>query len=171
MRSIPLSVGVLGLSFAAAGCSDAKVVADAFEKVCKAGCECPEDDYYSYGWNEVKNCKKWCSGYATLFEAELADRETEACADVRDIAREIKKCAKESCGERRYECLDGPLDDLDECWPYDDYYGYEYGKAGPDDGRIPNDDHPIERELAQKLLYGPYAGEFDGQTHAEPDGE
>lgn len=167
MRAIPLSVGVLGLSFAAAGCSDAKVVADAFEKVCKAQCECPEDDYYGYGWNEVKNCKKWCAGYGTLFEAELLDRETEACSEIRDIARDIKNCAKKACGDARSECLDRPLEQLYECWPYDDYYGYEYGQAGPDEGRIPNDDQPIEHELARKLLYGPYAGQVEAPVDPE----
>lgn len=153
MRVIPLSVGVLGLSFAAAGCSDAKVVANAYEKLCKANCECPEDDYYSYGWNEVKNCKKWCGGYATAFEAELADRETEACDDIKKIAKELGDCAKKSCGESRYDCIDEKSEELYMCWPYDDYY--EYG----DGGDIPNDDQPIERELRQKMLYGPFAGE------------
>jgi hypothetical protein len=154
MRAIPLSVGILSLSFAAAGCSDAKVVANAFEKLCKANCECPEDDYYSYGWSEVKNCKKWCGGYATAFEAELLDRETEACDDVAKIAKELASCAKKSCGEARNNCVSEKGEKLDACWPYDDYY-YQYGDAGG----VPNDEQPIERELRQTLLYGPFAAQ------------
>lgn len=159
MRTIPLSVGVLGLSFAAAGCSDAKVVADAFEKVCKADCECPPEGGYAYEWNEERNCKKACRGYGTMFEAQLLDRESEACDDIREIAKDIADCTAKSCGDLRDACVDALVEEFYECWPPDAYY--------PPGARLPNETMPIDRPLGQKLLYGPYDREIEASADPE----
>ncbi len=151
MKSIPISVGILTISFGAAGCSDAKQAGAAFEKVCKANCDCPDNGWAEY-WDDVKNCKKACSGYATLYEAELADSEEEPCGEIDAIIRDLAKCAKESCGDDRDECIDRESERFFECWPTYDYY-YDYGSGA----RIPNPASPIRVELRNHLLYGPLA--------------
>jgi hypothetical protein len=113
------SIGVLTLSAAGLGCSDAHKLGEAYEDICKANCECPEalED-----WNEVSNCKTACEGYSKFIEAEFADREDEPCKDIDGIIKDIKACAKESCSDI-YTCLEGKATDLYECWPGDYYYG------------------------------------------------
>jgi hypothetical protein len=122
------------------------------EKICKANCECPEEEgYYYYGprWNDEKNCKKACAGYAQVYEASLADRETEPCDDIREIIRDMRACARESCGDNRDECVSREFQRFYECWPYDAYYDYEYfGESN-----FPNLERPIHVELREKLLY------------------
>ncbi len=148
-----MTLGVLGLSFAAAGCSDAKKVANAMEKVCKANCECEE---IAEDWNDIKNCRRACEGYAEFYEALLNDRDDEACSDIGKIAKDIAKCAKESCGDARDECESDAYQALYECWPgdYYDYYGtYEGGS------RIPNEAAELRNELREQLLYGPFASD------------
>ncbi len=61
LRRIPTTLGLLTLSVAGTGCSDAQKVASTMEKVCEAQCSCPDSLEF---WNDVKNCKKACGGYA-----------------------------------------------------------------------------------------------------------
>jgi hypothetical protein len=114
-RTIPTSLSLLTLSAFASGCSDAHKLASAYEKVCDAQCECPEAMDF---WNDVKNCKDACRGDAIIFQALIEDAvEAEPCGNFDNIIADIKRCAKNSCGPSRDECLGQAYYDVYECWP------------------------------------------------------
>ncbi len=147
-HGIPTTLGLLILSAAAIGCSDEKKVANVYEKICKANCECPEslDD-----WKEVKNCETACEGYAKSIEAEFADRETEACDDLGDILKKMKKCAKESC-DSIYECLALNAMEFYECWPGDGG-GDGYYSSTPADEALARIPQSIPRPLLKAAIH------------------
>lgn len=151
-HAIPTTIGLLLLSAAAIGCSDAKKVADAYEKICKANCECPEslDD-----WNEVKNCETACEGYAKTIEAEFADRESEPCDGLGDILKKMKQCAKNSC-DSLYECVYLNSTEFEECWPGDDTGGGYYTSV-PADEALAQIPRSIPRPLLQAAIYSAHA--------------
>jgi hypothetical protein len=127
-RTIPTSLGLLTLSALASGCSDAHKYASAFEKVCKAECECPES---MDSWNDVSNCKDACRGYSIMLEAFIEDEVEESpCGDFDNILADIKRCAKNSCGYSRQDCLSDAYYELYECWP-EVLGGYYYSPSGP----------------------------------------
>lgn len=147
IRAIPTNLGLLTLSVFAAGCSDAHKVAKAFEKICEAECECPDA---MEAWNEVSNCKDACRGYSLMLEASIKDNaETEPCGDLDNILRDIKRCAKNSCGESRDECINDGYYDLYECWEIFGTYDY-----------VPLTEGPSSSEIAQQLLE-PIPGALD----------
>lgn len=144
---IPTTLGVITLSFAAMGCAQT-AVAEAFEKVCKADCECSESEDI---WNEEKNCKKACVGQAKQIAADLADREEDPCDDIKKIAKDLKKCAKESCGDDRNECVSEAAQDLYECWPPDDSYYYDNAEEQED--ALDVERELTSREIMDRMLY------------------
>jgi hypothetical protein len=147
IRGIPTNVGLLTLSVLAAGCSDAHKVASAFEKVCEAECECPDT---MEQWNEVSNCKESCRGYSIMLEAFIKDEvDSEPCDNLDNILADIKRCAKNSCGESRDQCINTSYGELYECW--DIFGGYYYS---PLTGEVSSS------ELAQQLLE-PIPGALD----------
>jgi hypothetical protein len=125
---IPSVIGLLAL----VGCtSDAAAVANTFEKVCKSQCECSS---IASAWNDIKNCKKSCMGYATELEALIDDallsenptNLVPPCDDLRKILNDTESCASEHhCPD---ECLSEQYMLLGECWPLVFYY-YYYGNA------------------------------------------
>jgi hypothetical protein len=118
-EDIPTVVGFSMLMLA--GCSDAQAIGNTLAKVCKEGCKCPTSE-----WNEEKNCKQYCEGYATLLEATIADNAIgEPCDELRRILGDIEGCLKGGCGEYN-ACLSLHYYDLYECWPsaFQGYYGY-----------------------------------------------
>jgi hypothetical protein len=129
------SIGVLSLSAASLACSDAHKLGEAYEDVCKANCECPDalED-----WNDVSNCKNACEGYGKIIEADFADRDDEPCKDIDKIVKDIKACAKKSCGDI-YTCFEEKAYALYECWPDDYYYG----------PRVPELELELEAQLEQ----------------------
>jgi hypothetical protein len=150
MRSIPTSLGLLTLSAFASGCSDAHKLASALEKICEAQCECPDA---MEEWNDVSNCKESCRGYSIMVEARLEDEvETEPCSNFDNILDDLKRCAKNSCGQSRYECLSQAYYELYECW--DIFGGYNYS---PMIGEVSTS------ELVQQLLE-PIPGALDPDT-------
>ena len=155
--SIPTTLGLLGLSVAAAGCSDATKLANTLEKVCKEECECPDsmDD-----WNDVSNCKKSCEGYAIQFEAYVADQvDTEPCAEFDSILKDMKRCTKNSCGDSRDNCLNEIGNKLYECWDlFGGGYYYYYGGQSVDPTVTASDIyeqlmHPIPGALEAEDLH------------------
>jgi len=153
--SIPSTLGLLTLSVAAVGCSDASKLAGAFEKVCKEECECPDT---IEDWNEISNCKKYCEGYATQLEAFIADQvETEPCAEFDGLIKDLKRCTKNSCGDSRDTCLSTIYGELNECWDIFGYYTYGYGgQAAGGDELVRSD------ELVQQLMH-PIPGALDAE--------
>lgn len=113
------SIGVLTLSAAGLGCSDAHKLGEAYEDICKANCECPEA---LEEWNDVSNCKNACEGYGKIIAAEFADRDDEPCKDIDKIAKDLAACAKKSCSDI-YTCAEEQAYALYECWPGEYYYG------------------------------------------------
>ena len=109
----------------------------------------------------MKNCKKHCAGYALILEASFLERDEEPCDDIKQIAKDIKKCAKESCGEDRYACIDEAEAELYECWPYD-YEPYEYDGAENETIAVERDID--EAELTSRMLYGAFADD-PGETN------
>lgn len=150
IRTIPTNLGLLTLSVFAAGCSDAHKVAKAFEKICEAECECPEQMEL---WNEVSNCKESCRGSAISLEAYIKDNvDTEPCGDLDNIIADMKRCAKNSCGESRDECLMKGYYEFYECWDI-----FEYTPYTP---YSPLTEDPSASELVHHLLE-PIPGALD----------
>ena len=153
--AIPTTFGLLTLSVAGTGCSDAQKVASSFEKVCKAECECPSTLEY---WNEISNCKQACSGYATIFQASIKDQaEGDPCGDLDKILSDMKRCTDSSCGMDRDECLYQAYDDLYECWPDVFGYYYYYNHSPDDSGEVAG---VSSDELVQQLMR-PIPGALD----------
>ncbi len=134
---------VFTFSLTALGCSPGYVVAEAYEKVCKANCECSDAQDE---WNDEKNCKKACKGDSKSLAALLDDRTNEPCDDVKDIARELEDCAKEGCGQARDECVAQAAADLYECWPDEG----ANGNGDSDEEELNHRD--LEREAVEELL-------------------
>src|SRR5690606_20556373 len=155
---VPKTLSALTLAFAASGCSDAQALADAYEKVCKANCECPEEeDNYGYGNEDElseKNCKKTCRGYSIIQEAYLDDQfeDDSPCGDLKKIAKDIKNCAKKSCGDSRNECLFEQYSELSECIGDDGGY-YYYDNSSPLDVEA-RKAREIRRTLTKEMLFG-----------------
>lgn len=158
---IPPTLGLLSLSLAATGCSDARKIGEAYEAICKANCECPEG---LDAWNDVGNCKNACEGYGKVITAEFADRDDEPCKDIDDIASKLEDCAKKSCATL-YECAEEQAYALYECWPGEDYYG----------PRLPEIETEVEAALEQlpagipqpilrEALYSAFAAEFEAEA-------
>ena len=154
---VPKTLGALTLVFAGAGCSDAQVLANAFEAVCKAECECPPEDgyegYYSEELSE-KNCKKVCEGYALIQEAYLDDQfeDEKPCDDLKKYAKELKACKKESCGDARDECVGDAYSKISECLGGSGGY-YYYDNSTPADPEA-FERRQIIQALGRELLYG-----------------
>ncbi|NVB38922.1 hypothetical protein G6O69_13860 [Pseudenhygromyxa sp. WMMC2535] len=156
-RGIPTSIGLLSLSVASVGCSDAHKFASTAEKVCKEQCECPEalED-----WNEVKYCKQACEGYATSLEAWIADSDPEEpCAEFDDLLGDLRGCTESSCGDARDICLATVYTQLYSCWEFfsDGYYYTPYGEMAAE-GITPGEIvrhmlEPIPEGLGGQTLY------------------
>jgi hypothetical protein len=142
---IPTTLGLISFALAGSACSDAHKLAKAYEKVCKAQCECePETEY----WNDVKNCKNACEGYADAQKASLKDQfeDEEPCGDLGKIAKDLKACADEGCSGID-ECVSQLYGELAECLGSSYYY---YGLSSPE-----HEARAIQHELSTQLLYGP----------------
>jgi hypothetical protein len=157
VKSIPTSLGLLTLSVLATGCGDAHKVASAFKKVCKAECECSEtmDD-----WDDLDNCKDACRGYAILLEARIDDNvDSEPCSDLDKIVGDLKRCAKNSCGLSRDQCVLAAYNELRDCWDITDVSYYPFY------------DGPSSSEIAQQLMT-PIPGALDPDTlHSASDSQ
>jgi hypothetical protein len=162
-HDIPSTIGLLLLSAAGLGCSDAQKVANAYEKVCKADCECP-----GTGWTHVKNCKTACEGYAKMIEAQLEESEDEPCAELDDLLDALTDCTKNSC-ESLDACVDMQYDALFECWSPYDYYYTNIGEetAAEIEATLDALSRPISRPLLRAALYS--AAARDQAEAAEED--
>ena len=156
---IPTSVGLISFALVGTACSDHYRLSRAYEKVCKANCECPDE---LEDWNDVKNCKDACEGYAdaqkALFKDEFEDREP--CDGLKEIAKKIEDCADRGC-QGIYECVYELSDELFACLGYDSY-NYYYGFRNEERQQS----IAIREELTTQLLYGPVPLEC---SPTEPD--
>ena len=152
---IPTTVGLLSVALGGTGCSDARVLSDAFEDVCKKQCECDQESDF---WNEVDNCKAACKGYADAQRAIFKDQfeDNEPCNKLKDIAKKIKDCADKSCANVD-ECVSGHYQDLSEC--LGDSYT-PYASVDPEMLRT----RAIRQELTSQLLYGPIPLECEAEA-------
>lgn len=161
-HDIPSTIGLLLLSAAGLGCSDAQKVGNAYEKICKAECECP-----GTGWTHVKNCKTSCEGYAKIVEAEFEEAEEEPCAELDDILDALTDCAKNSC-ESLDACVAMQYDALYECWSPYDYYNVGEETAAEIEATLDALSRPISRPLLRTALYSAAAHD-EAEAAAEAD--
>ena len=148
---IPQTLGLLALAAAPFGCAPQQF-ADALEKVFQAECECADSQDV---WNEEKNCKNACEGYAKAQKAQLEDNRNEPCDDIGDIAKDLKDCAKKGCGEDRDECVAQAYLDLNECWPGDDGPQGDAAQPDPRESELAQEDGELDQEeLTSRLLFG-----------------
>lgn len=163
-HDIPSTIGLLFLSAAGLGCSDAQKIANAYEKICKADCECP-----GTGWTHVKNCKNSCEGMAKQLEAEFEEVEGEPCAEFDDILDSLTACTKNSC-ESLDLCVYMEYEALFECWsPYDDYYNVGEDTALEIEATLDALSRPISRPLLRAALYSAAARDEAEAEAAEAD--
>lgn len=146
---IPTSIGALSFALVGTACSDAYKVSHAYEKVCKAQCECPPQTDY---WNDVKNCKKACEGEADAHKAGLEDHfeDEEPCKGIDDLAKELEDCADRGCSGID-DCVGELYVELAECLGYGDQYYYDYNQQAGEAHLA----RAIQQELSVRLLYGP----------------
>ncbi|MBL4686183.1 MAG: hypothetical protein JKY37_16435 [Nannocystaceae bacterium] len=143
---IPTALGFISFALSAGACSDAHKLSKAFERVCKASCDCaPQTEE----WDKIRNCKLACKGYADVQKAYFREQfdDEEPCDDINKLARDLKKCARKSCGDMD-DCISEVSAELFECIGYDTYY----------DG-LQTEEHPrraILGALRAEMLYGPW---------------